>query len=44
MSEAHEICKKWQSLYCAGSPMPRYFRQRASEYFSLLFHSEKDSL
>lgn len=44
MSIAHEICRDWQSLYCAGSPMPKDFRQRASEYFNKIFTSNLPEL
>lgn len=39
MSIAHEICRDWKSLYCAGSPIPKSFRQEASEYFNKIFTS-----
>ena len=42
MNAAHEICENWQSLYCAGSPMPKYFRKRASEYFSFVFQKTEE--
>ena len=35
--DLYEICEKWQSLYCAGHPMPKSFRKEASEYFSQIF-------
>lgn len=36
------ICERWQFGYCAGSPMPKYFRQIASEYFSMIFKDERE--
>ena len=44
MSVEHEICRDWQSLYCAGSPMPKVFRQKASEYFNKIFTCDRPEL
>lgn len=42
--DCYKICQNWQSLYCAGYPMPKCFRQMASEYFSFLFQKTEEEV
>lgn len=38
------IYERWQSGYCAGTPMPKDFRKVASKYFSMIFENEREEL
>lgn len=35
----YHIIEQWQSGYCAGAPMPKEFRLKASEIFSLFYNN-----
>lgn len=40
MNSLSDIYKKWKTQYCAGSPIPLYFRTEASQHFSFVFNSK----
>lgn len=40
--DLYEVIEHWQNDYCAGSPMPKHFREFASKYFDKIYNMHND--